>query len=150
MLLATVLWLNTTYLHIKTNQSMQNIAYHYVAKTFERNRTGTFFAFKCLIYKKAQNISEMFKWLQLCKAMCIAFYTHFLNIPRSVWTQRIVGILARWGSIDASLKFCGILKNKGCEKGANFRLSSTLEQCLSAFYDVASLKGQPLSMCRFV
>ena len=79
--------------------------------------------------------------------MCVAFYAQFLNIPRNVWTQSlIVGILPRWGSIDASLKNLGIIQNKGCEKVVNFRLFSTLEQCLSAFYDVASLKGQPSSM----
>ena len=31
-------------------------------------------------------------------------------------------------------------KKKECEKGTNFRVFSTLEQCLSAFNDVASLK----------
>ena len=36
LLLATVVCLNTSYVHIKTNQCMQNIAYHYVEKTFER------------------------------------------------------------------------------------------------------------------
>ena len=57
-------------------------------------------------------------------------------------TQRIVEILACWGSIDASLKNLVILKNKGREKGANFRVFSTLEHCLSAFCDMASLKGR--------
>ena len=58
----------------------------------------------------------------------------------------MVGILACWGSSNASLKNVGILKNKGREKGANFRVFSTLEQCLSVFYGVASLKGRPLNM----
>ena len=73
--------------------------------------------------------------------MCIAFHPQLLNTLRSVGTQRIVGILGRsWN--------CGILKNKGCEKGANFRVFSisALEQCLSAFYDLVSLQGRPLSM----
>ena len=33
--------------------------------------------------------------------------------PAQLGTQRIVGILARWGSIDPSLKYLRILKNKG-------------------------------------
>ena len=69
--------------------------------------------------------------------MCLAFQT------RSVGTQRIVGILAH-ASIDASSKNIGIFKNKGREKGANFRVPLTLEQCLSAFHDQGSLNGRPL------
>ena len=75
--------------------------------------------------------------------MCIAFHPQFLNPLRSLWTQRIV---ARWQSSDASLKNLGILKNEESEKGLNFGVFSTLEQCLSAFYDVASFKGRPLSI----
>ena len=56
---------------------MQNIAYHCVAKKIEKNRTGrpTFFSLTWLIYKSntAQNISENFQKLHLCKAVCTAF-----------------------------------------------------------------------------
>ena len=61
--------------------------------------------------------------------MCIAFYTPFFYIPRSVWTQ---GLWVFWLVEDPSMhpsKNLGIFKNKGREKAPN------LEQCL---YDLAS------------
>ena len=65
--------------------------------------------------------------------MCIAFHTQFLIILHSVWTQRILGILAFWGSSDN----LGILKNKGRRKSASFRTLRVLTAC---WRDVASLK----------
>ena len=83
---------------------MQNIAYHYVAKTFEKNCT-------VLIFPSA-----------------------ILNTLRSMWTQRIVGIFARWGSSNASFKILGILKNKGREFQSVLNLGTVLGGIL--FYSV--------------
>ena len=44
------------------------------------------------------------------------FLYAILNIPRSLWTQRIVGILAHWGSIDASLKISEFSKIKDAKR----------------------------------
>ena len=44
-----------------------------------------------------------------------------------------------WGCINASLKNRGILKNKGCVKGANIWVFSTLEQCLSGLFPDAMI-----------
>ena len=82
-----------------------------------------------------------------CVKQCVLLAIRISLISRAVcerkglWVFRLVE--------DPSMhpwKISEFSKNKRCEKGVNFRLFSTLEQCFSAFYDVASLKGQPFSM----